>query len=122
MKNHNKFWIVFSFLMVFAAGLFGGIILEKQFFDQNSSRTGRTERKNSGRRNTTRFPTLDTLAQELQLAAEQQAHAETTAELTALKDEDSGDETTTAKDKDKIEATTKKVYAHDKAAEEFLGS
>ena len=57
-----------------------------------------------------------------ELTAEQQAHAETTAELTALKDEDSGDETTTAKDKDKIEATTKKVYAHDKAAEEFLGS
>ena len=57
-----------------------------------------------------------------ELAAEQKAHEKSTAELTALKDEDSGDETTTAKDKDKIEATTTKVYAHDKVAEEFLGS
>ena len=48
MKNHYKFWIVFSFLMVFAAGIFSGIILEKHILDKKSPR--QTDRGSRGQR------------------------------------------------------------------------
>lgn len=71
MKNHYKFWIVFSFLMVFAAGIFSGIILEKHILDKKSPR--QTDRGSRGqRRGPVRFPTLDDMAEELGLSQDQQ--------------------------------------------------
>ena len=71
MKNHYKFWIVFSFIMVFAAGIFCGIILEKNILDKKSQR--RSDRTNRGqRRGSVHFPTLDDMAKELALTQEQQ--------------------------------------------------
>jgi uncharacterized protein YneF (UPF0154 family) len=34
MKNYNKFWIVFSLIVVFAAGFIGGILFEKHLIDK----------------------------------------------------------------------------------------
>ncbi|MFB0566309.1 MAG: Spy/CpxP family protein refolding chaperone [Candidatus Aminicenantaceae bacterium] len=65
MKNHYKFWIIISLVIVFAAGVAGGIILERNFIDKKPKRI-------SKRRNHVRFPTLDTMSQELSLTAEQQ--------------------------------------------------
>ena len=65
MKNGNKFWIVLSFLIVFAAGIFAGILLENNFLDKKPPRNGE-------RRSSVRFPTLDMMAEELGLTAEQQ--------------------------------------------------
>ena len=56
-----------------------------------------------------------------ELTAEKEAHKTTTAEFNALKKQDSGDETNTVKEKDKIETAEQPVYAHDRAAAEFLG-
>lgn len=65
MKNGNKFWIIFSFIFVFAAGIAAGILFENNFLDKKS-------RRNEDRRSTVRFPTLDMMADELSLTAEQQ--------------------------------------------------
>ena len=65
MKNGNKFWIIFSFIIVFAAGIAAGIFLENNFLDKNT-------RRSEGRRSPVRFPTLDMMAEELGLTAEQQ--------------------------------------------------
>ena len=65
MKNGNKFWIVFSFIFVFAAGIAAGILFENNFLDKKP-------RRNEDRRSTVRFPTLDMMADELSLTAEQQ--------------------------------------------------
>jgi len=65
MKNHYKFWIVFSLIIVFAAGVIGGILFEKHILGKEPKKTART-------RSSIRFPTLDTMALELDLTAEQQ--------------------------------------------------
>lgn len=65
MKNHYKFWIVFSLIIVFAAGAVGGILLDKYVIGEKPER----ERK---KRSSVRFPTLDMMAQELNLTSEQQ--------------------------------------------------
>ena len=65
MKNGNKFWIIFSFIFVFAAGIAAGILFENNFLDKKPWR-------NEDRRSTVRFPTLDMMAEELDLTAEQQ--------------------------------------------------
>jgi len=65
MKNGNKFWIIFSFIFVFAAGITAGILFENNFLNKKP-------RRNEGRRSTVRFPTLDMMAEELGLTAEQQ--------------------------------------------------
>jgi vacuolar-type H+-ATPase subunit I/STV1 len=65
MKNHYKFWIVFSLIIVFAAGVIGGILFEKHILSKEPKKTARS-------RGSVRFPTLDTMAQELDLTAEQQ--------------------------------------------------
>lgn len=65
MKNHTKFWIVFSLIIVFAVGVVGGIFLERFVLDK------KTERHTRSRRHV-RFPSLETMAQELDLSAEQQ--------------------------------------------------
>jgi hypothetical protein len=65
MKNGNKFWIVFSFIIVFAAGIAAGILFENNFLDKKP-------RRDAERRSSVRFPTLDMMAEELGLTAEQQ--------------------------------------------------
>jgi Spy/CpxP family protein refolding chaperone len=65
MKNGNKFWIIFSFIIVFAAGLAAGILFENNFLDKKPPRNGE-------RRSSVRFPTLDMMAEELGLTTEQQ--------------------------------------------------
>ena len=63
MKNHYKFWIILSLVIVFAAGVLGGILLEKHVLDK------RTERWTRGHNH---FPTIHILAEELNLTDEQQ--------------------------------------------------
>ena len=65
MKNGNKFWIVLSFIIVFAAGVTAGILFENNFLDKK-------HRRDAERRSSVRFPTLDMMAEELGLTAEQQ--------------------------------------------------
>jgi hypothetical protein len=65
MKNGNKFWIVLSFIIVFAAGIAAGILFENNFLDKKP-------RRSEDRRSSVRFPTLDMMAEELGLTAEQQ--------------------------------------------------
>ncbi len=65
MKNGNKFWIVLSFLIVFAAGIAAGILFENNILDKKS-------RRDTQRRSSVRFPTLDMMAEELGLSEDQQ--------------------------------------------------
>jgi hypothetical protein len=65
MKNHNKFWIVFSLIVVFAAGFMGGILFEKSLIDKKPERREK-------RRSSVRFPSLEMMAEELSLTPEQQ--------------------------------------------------
>ena len=65
MKNHYKFWIVFSLIIVFAAGVIGGVLFEKHLTDKKVEK--RVKKKNS-----VRFPSLEMMAQELNLTPEQQ--------------------------------------------------
>lgn len=65
MKNGNKFWIVLSFIIVFVAGIAAGILFEDNFLDKKPQRS-------EERRSSIRFPTLDMMAEELGLTAEQQ--------------------------------------------------
>jgi hypothetical protein len=64
MKNYNKFWIVFSLIVVFAAGFIGGILFEKHLIDKKVE-------KRVKRRSSVRFPSLEMMAQELSLTPEQ---------------------------------------------------
>jgi Spy/CpxP family protein refolding chaperone len=66
MKNHNKAWIIFSFLVVFAAGIFGGILLENKVLDKKSKKTSHLSRRSSAH-----FPTLNEMAAELDLTNDQ---------------------------------------------------
>jgi hypothetical protein len=71
MKNNYKLWIIFSFVMVFAAGIFSGIILEKHILDKKIQiQTDKSSRSQRG--SSVRFPTLDDMAKELGLSQEQQ--------------------------------------------------
>ena len=70
MKNHYKFWIVLSFLVVFAAGIFSGVIIEKQFLSKKSEKTFRKHPIKERQR--IHFPTLDDMAKELELTSQQQ--------------------------------------------------
>jgi hypothetical protein len=65
MKNGNKFLIVLSFIIVFAAGVIAGILLKNNFLDKKP-------RRSEERRSSVQFPTLDMMAEELGLSAEQQ--------------------------------------------------
>jgi len=64
MKNRYKLWIVLSMIIVFAAGVAGGFLLEKTLSD-------RPHRKDR-REKSVRFPTLETMAEELRLTIDQQ--------------------------------------------------
>jgi hypothetical protein len=65
MKNHSKFWIILSLLVVFAAGLLSGIFLEQNL-------TRKRTKKKTERRSSVRFPSLKIMAEELGLTSEQQ--------------------------------------------------
>jgi Spy/CpxP family protein refolding chaperone len=68
MKNHYKFWIVFSFLVVFAAGLVSGVILEKNILNPKPDRRSR----DAHRGDRVHFPTVNEMEEALGLSAEQQ--------------------------------------------------
>ncbi len=69
MKNHYKLWTIISLIIVFSAGLIGGVLLDKHIFNKkHKSQYERTDRK---KKSSTRFPTLDIMAKELGLSAEQ---------------------------------------------------
>ncbi len=68
MKNHYKFWIVLSFLVVFAAGLVSGVILEKNILNPKPKRPSHDARR--GER--VHFPTINELEETLKLSADQQ--------------------------------------------------
>lgn len=65
MKNHYKFWIAFSLIVVFAAGVLGGMLLEKNLTQKKFERSDR-------RRSSVRFPSMEDMAVELNLTSEQQ--------------------------------------------------
>ena len=65
MKNYNKFWIVFSLIVVFATGFIGGILFEKHLIDKKVE-------KRVKRRSSVRFPSLEMMAKELSLTPEQE--------------------------------------------------
>ena len=70
MKNHYKFWIVLSFLVVFVAGIFSGVIIEKQFLSNKLDKTFRKPPRKEKPR--IHFPTLDDMAKDLGLTSQQQ--------------------------------------------------
>jgi hypothetical protein len=65
MKNNYKFWIILSLVIVFFAGVMGGILVERYIIDKKPIRRSR-------RASPVRFPTLEMMAQELNLSSEQQ--------------------------------------------------
>lgn len=64
MNNKYKFWIIFSLIIAFAAGFLGGVFGEKYIHQKQSHR---------GERRSVHFPSLEVMAKELGLSAEQQA-------------------------------------------------
>jgi DNA anti-recombination protein RmuC len=65
MKNNYKFWIILSLIVVFIAGVICGVLIDKNILDKR--------KQNSRRRSSTHFPTIEMMAEELALNAEQQA-------------------------------------------------
>jgi len=65
MKNSNKFWIILSLIVVFSAGVAGGILFENYFLDKRP-------KKREERRSSVRFPTMETMADELGLTTDQE--------------------------------------------------
>jgi hypothetical protein len=68
MKNHYKLWITVTFLAIFAAGIVGGVVLERHFLDKKPQRTHRPSRESS-RDAGNRF--FDMMVEELNLSPEQ---------------------------------------------------
>ncbi|MGB3861723.1 MAG: hypothetical protein WA915_06540 [Candidatus Aminicenantaceae bacterium] len=64
MKNNYKLWIILSLIVVFIAGVICGILIDKNMLNKRTH--------DSRRRSTTRFPSLEMMAEELALNAEQQ--------------------------------------------------
>ena len=65
MKNNYKLWILLSLIVVFIAGVICGVLIDKNMLDKR--------KHDSRRRSSTRFPTLEMMAEELALTTEQQA-------------------------------------------------
>ncbi|MFQ6038985.1 MAG: hypothetical protein ACE5LV_10260, partial [Candidatus Aminicenantales bacterium] len=65
MKNGYKFWIIFSLIVVFVAGVAAGILLENSLLEKKPEKTPR-------KRSSVRFPSLEIMAEELRLTPEQQ--------------------------------------------------
>jgi hypothetical protein len=64
MKNNYKLWIIVSLIAVFVAGVVCGVLIDKNMLNKR--------KHDSRRRSSTRFPTLEMMAEELALSAEQQ--------------------------------------------------
>ncbi len=69
MSDHYKFWIVLSFLVVFAAGIVSGVILDRYILGSKDPSRMRSDR---GGRSRVHFPTLNEMAEELELTDAQQ--------------------------------------------------
>ncbi len=67
MPNKFRFWLVLTLLVALAAGLVGGLFSERYYFHRK-----RHARSADVQRNSPHFPTLEQMAQELGLSAEQQ--------------------------------------------------
>lgn len=65
MKNNYKLWIILSFIIVFVVGGVAGILLDKHILPSKFKKSRRDRRP-------VEFPTLDIMAKELDLSAEQQ--------------------------------------------------
>lgn len=65
MKNHYKFWIILSFIIVFILGGVAGILLDQNLFSEKEKRI----KKGPSRAH---FPTLEIMAKELKLTPEQE--------------------------------------------------
>lgn len=65
MKNHYKFWIVLSFVIVFIVGGVAGILLDQHLFATK-------EKKIQKERRPAHFPTLEIMAKELELTSDQE--------------------------------------------------
>jgi len=65
MKNNYKFWIILSLVIVFLAGIMGGILFDRYVIDKKPARSSR-------RASSVRFPTLEMMAQELNISSTQQ--------------------------------------------------
>jgi uncharacterized protein YneF (UPF0154 family) len=65
MKNNYKFWIILSLVIVFLTGLMGGILIERHIIDKKPT-------KRTRRASPIRFPSLEMMAQELNLTSDQQ--------------------------------------------------
>jgi len=65
MKNHYKFWIIFSLIITFAAGIAGGIFIDKLFIKEKIERPRRGPAPSPSRE-------IEILTQELNLTTEQQ--------------------------------------------------
>lgn len=68
MKNKYRLWIIFSFIVVFAAGIIGGIFIDR-YIAVKKPKLVKPERAKKKR---VHFPSLEIMAEELQLSAEQQ--------------------------------------------------
>ncbi len=64
MKNNYKLWIILSLIVVFIAGVISGILIDKNVLNKRKPDTRR--------QSSTHFPTLEIMAEELALSAEQQ--------------------------------------------------
>jgi len=69
MKNHYKFWIILSFLLVFTAGVFSGILLDK--YALNKDTKDFRDRSDDRKRRPGPFPMVDDLSRILDLSTEQ---------------------------------------------------
>jgi Spy/CpxP family protein refolding chaperone len=64
-----KFWLVLSLIVAFAAGIFGGIFSERYYFHRKRHASlARTQAE----RSPAHFPSIEQLAKDLNLSAEQQ--------------------------------------------------
>jgi hypothetical protein len=64
MKNNYKLWIILSLIVVFIAGVICGVLIEQNVLDKR--------KRDSRRRSSTHFPSLEIMAKELGLSTEQQ--------------------------------------------------
>lgn len=65
MNSRIKIWIILSFIMIFLVGLLGGILVEKHFLNKPFFPKDRGKDQ-------PRFPTLESMSEELSLTPEQQ--------------------------------------------------
>jgi len=70
MRNNYKLWTILSLIFVFAAGVASGILVDKHILAKKNR--GRTQWADNQKRPPARYPTLEWMAEELQLTSEQQ--------------------------------------------------